>query len=105
MSYTQMTVFGICFIFFMTALGAAFVYFFKREISAKTQAVFIGFSCGIMLAASVFSLLLPAVEQTEKEWGRYAFIPVAVGFLVGAVFMLGFDFILFKRVKRIRGKE
>lgn len=92
MSYTQMTVFGICFVFLMTSLGATLVYFFKEEVSPKTQAVFLGFSSGIMLAASVFSLLLPAIEQTEKGWGRYAFIPAFIGFLSGGAFMLLFGF-------------
>lgn len=90
MNYTQMTLFGIFFVFFMTSLGAALVYLFKKEVSQKTQSIFLGFSSGIMLAASVFSLLLPAIEQTEKQWGRYAFIPAVVGFLVGGAFMLFF---------------
>jgi ZIP family zinc transporter len=104
MNYTQMTIFGFVFIFLSTSLGAAFVFCFKREISAKAQSVFTGFASGIMLAASVFSLLLPALEQTEKEYGRYAFIPIAVGFLSGAVFILLFDFLFFKRMKK-SGKE
>ena len=100
MNYTQMTIFGFVFIFFATSLGAAFVYCFKREISAKAQAIFTGFACGIMLAASVFSLLLPALDQMQKEYGRYAFIPVSVGFLSGAVFILLFDFFFFKRIEK-----
>ena len=96
MNYTQMTVFGILFTLFATTLGATVVYFFKEEVSSKTQSLFLGFASGIMLAASVFSLLLPAIEQSGKAWGGYAFIPAAVGFLLGGLFIIWFSSILCK---------
>lgn len=108
MNYMQMTVLGICFLFLMTSLGATLVYFFKEEVSPKTQAVFLGFSSGIMLAASIFSLLLPAIEQTEEGWGRYAFFPAFIGFLSGGAFMLLFGFFfdkMFGRERKDRGTE
>ena len=94
MSNTQMTVFGIGFIFIMTALGAALVYCFSGKVSAKLHALFLGFTAGIMLAASVWSLLLPALEEGENGWGRYACIPVCVGFLLGSGFLTLLDKLL-----------
>lgn len=91
-----MTLFGIFFTLLSTTLGATVVYFFKEEVSSKTQSLFLGFASGIMLAASVFSLLLPAIEQSEKEWGRYAFIPSVVGFLLGGIFIIWFGYLLCK---------
>ena len=95
MNYTQMTVFGIFFTLFATTLGATLVFVFKVDVSQKTQAVFLGFASGIMLAASVFSLLLPAIEQSEEGWGRYAFIPACIGFLLGGAFMIAFGKLLY----------
>ena len=91
MNGTTMTVFGITFIFLMTALGSAAVYCFKRDIPLKVQAAIFGFAAGIMLAASVWSLLLPALSQAEKDWGRCAFIPVLIGFLCGGALIVGVD--------------
>ncbi len=91
MWYTWITVFGFVFVFIMTALGAAVVYFFKREIPPKINAAFLGFASGVMLAASVWSLLLPALEQTKIYYGRWSFFPVAVGFLLGGMFLTLLD--------------
>ncbi|MBQ8230178.1 MAG: ZIP family metal transporter [Clostridia bacterium] len=91
MSQIWITVFGIGFIFVMTALGAGLVYFFKKGISATVNAAFSGFASGIMLAASVWSLLLPAIEQAEESWGNFALIHVLASFLFGGVFLLIFD--------------
>ena len=93
MSYTQMTVFGIFFTLLATTLGASLVCFFKEDVSEKMQAIFLGFASGIMLAASIFSLLIPAIEQLNG-WGRYAFIPAFVGFLFGGIFMILFGKLL-----------
>ncbi|MBO5411463.1 MAG: ZIP family metal transporter [Clostridia bacterium] len=87
MQYTLLTVLGIGFIFISTTLGASSVYFFKKDFSKKTFSVSCGFAAGVMLAASIWSLLLPAIEQTQ---GSLAFLPATVGFLFGGVFMLLF---------------
>lgn len=91
MYYWGMTALGIGFIFLSSTLGAALVYCFKGELSKRTNAAFLGLASGIMLAASVWSLLLPGLAQAENGWGRYAFIPISIGFLLGAVFLWAFD--------------
>lgn len=85
-----MTVFGIAFIFIMTTLGASLVYVFKN-ISLNANALFMGLASGIMIAASVWSLLLPAIEQAETGWGDFAFFPVALGILCGGIFLIVLD--------------
>ncbi len=85
------TVFGIAFIFFATALGASVVFFFKGEISPKTNALFFGLASGIMLAASVWSLLLPSIEQAKKYFGDFALLPAVTGLIVGGAFLVFLD--------------
>ena len=105
MNGTMMTILGITFIFFMTVLGAATVYCFKREIPPRLQAAIFGFAAGVMLAASVWSLLLPALSQAENGWGRYAFIPVFIGFLAGGALIVGVDRMLtFRQCKINKGQ-
>ena len=62
MSYTALTVLGFSLIFLSTTLGSSLVFFFKREISEKLNTLFLGFAAGIMIAASVWSLLIPSIE-------------------------------------------
>ena len=56
---------GTSFTFLMTALGAATVFFFARKVCERAQGALLGFAAGVMMAASVWSLILPAIEQTE----------------------------------------
>lgn len=91
MTFMQTTIYSIVFLFLTSALGAAFVYFFSARVSQKFYALFLGFTAGVMLAASIWSLLLPALAQAQKEWGRYAFIPVSIGILLGAAFLFLLD--------------
>ena len=72
MEHTWITVFGIFFIFFTSTLGAAVVFLFKKEISPKLNAIFLGFASGVMLAASVWSLLIPAIEQSKPSFGAFS---------------------------------
>lgn len=76
-----------------TVLGAAMVFFFKKEMSAVTQKVFLGFAAGVMIAASVWSLLIPAMEAAEEAGGS-VFLPVGGGFVLGGVFLLLLDLLL-----------
>ena len=76
-----------------TVLGAALVFFFKKDMSAAMQRIFLGFAAGVMTAASVFSLLLPAMEQLEGE-GKSVVLPVCGGFAIGALFLLLLDKLL-----------
>ena len=81
------------FTFAMTALGAALVFFFRGAIRPQIQRIFLGFAAGVMIAASVFSLLLPAMEQAE-EAGIPGWIPTSGGFLLGVFFLLAMDVLL-----------
>lgn len=65
MNETGIAAIGIALIFLMTTAGSALVFFFKKDISAKVNAAFLGFASGVMVAASVFGLLVPAMEQAE----------------------------------------
>ena len=76
--------------FLGTSLGAACVFFLKKNIGTKMQRVLTGFASGVMVAASFFSLILPALEQTGGM-GKLGFVPVAAGFAVGMLFLLVLD--------------
>lgn len=76
--------------FLGTALGAACVFLLKNEISDKLQKSLLGFAAGVMVAASVWSLLIPAMDRSG-DMGRLAFLPAAVGLLLGMAFLLILD--------------
>ncbi|MDO4266816.1 MAG: ZIP family metal transporter, partial [Eubacteriales bacterium] len=86
----QTTALGILIPFIGTTLGAACVYFLKGEIRPQVQKALLGFASGVMIAASVWSLLIPAMDMSV-DMGRLAFIPAAVGFLLGIIFLLFLD--------------
>ncbi|MBQ7432315.1 MAG: ZIP family metal transporter [Lachnospiraceae bacterium] len=73
-----------------TSLGAACVFFFKGGMSERLKYALTGFASGIMVAASFFSLLVPAMEQSEGL-GKLAFLPASIGFLIGMLFLLVLD--------------
>lgn len=73
-----------------TVLGAATVFFFRRDLSATIQRIFLGFAAGVMIAASVWSLLIPAMEMAEEQGGN-VLLPVGGGFLLGGLFLLALD--------------
>ena len=104
MHYVWMTVFGFGFIFFMTALGAALVFCFRKTIFAKWNAIFLGFASGIMFAASIWSLILPALEQITPKWGKFSCVPIVVGFLSGCLFLIVLDaFLAVIKRKNVEG--
>ena len=76
-----------------TVLGAGMVFFFKRDMSHTMQKVFLGFAAGVMTAASVWSLLIPAMEMAEAQ-GRGVMLPVGGGFILGGLFLLALDGLL-----------
>ncbi len=80
---------GCGFTWFMTTAGSAVVFFFRKD-RAVTHRVFLGFAAGVMIAASVWSLLNPAIEQAE-ELGQVGWIPAAGGFLLGVAFLMALD--------------
>ena len=86
-----MTVFqGTMIPFFGTSLGAAMVFLLKKQISENIQKVLTGFAAGVMVAASFWSLLQPALESSD-HLGKLSFLPAAIGFLVGIGFLLLLD--------------
>lgn len=84
---------GTGFTFLMTTLGAALVFLFKKETGLGVQRIFLGFAAGVMIAASVWSLLIPAIEEAE-EMGLVGWIPAAVGFVLGVAFLMLLDSVL-----------
>jgi len=91
---------GTGFTFLLTSLGAAAVFLFRRAVAEKMQKVFFGFAAGVMMAASVWSMLLPAIEDAEAL-GMTGWVPAALGFLLGGGMMMALDLL----VCRIRGRE
>lgn len=81
---------GIMIPFLGTALGSACVFFLKNELKTLVQKALLGFASGVMVAASVWSLLIPAMDMSQKM-DKFAFIPAAVGFLLGIFFLLLMD--------------
>lgn len=73
-----------------TTLGAFCVYFMKEQLSDKLNKTLLGFASGVMVAASIWSLLIPAIESSEYM-GKLSFIPASVGFLFGIIFLLVID--------------
>ena len=81
---------GLMIPFIGTTLGAAGVFFLKKEIGPFVQKALLGFASGVMVAASVWSLLIPAMDMSS-HLGKFAFAPAAVGFLTGVAFLLAMD--------------
>lgn len=93
MSQVTLAFLGTMFTFLATALGAATVFFFKKDIPHGMQRAFLGFAAGVMIAASVWSLLIPAMDMAQEAGGP-AWLPAAGGFVLGAVFLLALDRVL-----------
>ena len=90
----MLLVIGFTIIFLATTAGSAMVYFFKSDIPKRTNAIILGFAAGVMIAAAVWSLLLPSIDAAEAHFGTWAWIPAAVGFLLGGVFLVLLDHLL-----------
>ena len=87
------TFYGILIPFLGTTLGAACVFFLKKALSESLQRALTGFAAGVMVAASVWSLLIPAIEQASGM-GRLSFAPAAIGFWCGILFLLLLDHVI-----------
>lgn len=87
-------VLGTLFLFCMTSLGAATVFFFRRSIPPRIEKLLLGFAAGVMTAASVWSLLLPAIDQTTQFGVFPAWFPPAIGITLGMLFLSVIDFAL-----------
>lgn len=84
-------VIGLLIPFIGTSLGSAMVYLMKNELSSKIQKSLSGFAAGVMVAASIWSLLIPAMDMVDQKLGKMAWIPAVVGFAVGIIFLLFLD--------------
>ena len=87
------TVIGLLIPFLGTTLGAAMVFFMRKEINKKLEKLLLGFAAGVMISASIWSLLDPAISMTESQ-GKVGWIPAALGFSLGIVFLLILDSII-----------
>lgn len=81
---------GLLIPFLGTTLGAACVFFLKNDLNPLVQKALLGFASGVMVAASVWSLLIPAIDMSDPM-GKLAFLPAAVGFSIGMLFLLAMD--------------
>ena len=86
----QNVLLGILIPFAGTALGSGMVFFMKKEMNGRLQKLLLGFASGVMIAASVWSLLIPALDMSEES-GGIAWFPAAAGFLLGMGFLLMLD--------------
>ena len=84
---TNQVIIGLLIPFIGTSLGAAFVFCLRKEISDGIQRMLTGFAAGVMVAASVWSLLIPAINQSA-DMGKWSFVPAAAGFWIGILFLL-----------------
>lgn len=81
---------GILIPFLGTTLGSAMVFLMKNKMNKKVKKLLLGFASGVMIAASVWSLLIPSIDMS-KEQGLVAWLPAAIGFLLGIIFLLILD--------------
>lgn len=93
MNINMNSLIGILIPFLGTSLGAACVYTLKKEINKKVNKILLGFASGVMIAAGVWSLIIPSIEMSA-DMGKLAFAPAAIGILVGVVFLFSIDKII-----------
>ena len=86
-------VYGLLIPFAGTALGSAMVIFLKNNIKQSVEKLLLGFASGVMIAASIWSLLIPAIEMSEQQ-GKIGWIAPAIGFLLGMIFLLVLDSVI-----------
>lgn len=84
---------GVMIPFIGTSLGSAMVFFMRNQINRKLEKLLLGFASGVMVAASVWSLLIPSIEMAAEQ-GKIAWIPAAVGFILGMAFLLLLDSVI-----------
>lgn len=94
MNKTLMTIFGCTIIFIATTIGSLLIFVMKKEISKKLNCIINGFSAGIMIAASIWSLILPSISFSENL-GKLNFIPASIGILAGCFLILLIDIVIF----------
>lgn len=75
-------------------IRCSFVFFLKKEINPKIQKILIGFAAGVMIAASIWSLIIPSIEEASASGLEVPWLPAAIGFALGMIFLLIFDSLL-----------
>jgi ZIP family zinc transporter len=94
MNATASVVFGLSFLFLSTALGSALVFLFTDGMNGTLKSSVFGFAIGVIMAASFWGLLTPAIQEAEAQELSYPFwIPTVVGFVIGCLFLLAVDFV------------
>ena len=84
---------GLLVPFLGTTLGSAMVFFMKSEMNKKIEKLLLGFASGVMIAAAIWSLIIPSINMAEEQ-GKIAWIPAAIGFVMGIVFLLILDCVI-----------
>ncbi len=87
------TLIGLLIPFLGTTLGAGMVFFMKNQMNTKVQKLLLGFAAGVMIAASIWSLIIPSLDMAEEQ-GKIAWLPATIGFLLGIIFLLILDKII-----------
>jgi ZIP family zinc transporter len=84
---------SIATIFAATTLGSAFVFFFKKNLSQRVKSIILGFAGGIMVAASFFGLIMPAIEESQSNpvYSSWSFVPPLIGFMLGGLMLFALD--------------
>ncbi len=95
---------GILIPFIGTSLGSSFVLFLRKNMSEKFQKITVGFAAGVMIAASIWSLILPSVEMAENQ-SIISWIPATVGLILGVVFLIIINRIANKLESKRNGKK
>lgn len=95
---------GTMFTFGITMIGAASVFVMKRNMVGKVQSMFLGFAAGVMIAASIWSLLIPGMEQAE-QLGQISWLVCSVGFLLGVLLLFLTDSVFHKLYQRLQGSH
>lgn len=92
-SYMEAVIIGLLIPFAGTVAGSACVFFMRKELSQAVQRALTGFAAGVMVAAPIWSLLIPAIEQSAEK-GSWAFLPAFAGFWLGILFLLLLDHVI-----------
>lgn len=84
---------GLLIPFAGTTLGAAMVFFMRNKMNKMVEKLLLGFASGVMIAASIWSLILPAIEMSQEQ-GKIAWVPATIGFMFGIIFLLILDSVI-----------
>ena len=103
----ETVIIGLLIPFAGTSLGAACVFFLRKDLNNSIQRALTGFAAGVMVAASIWSLIVPAIELSD-DMGRLAFLPAFIGFWLGILFLLFLDHVvphLHRRINQVEGPK